>query len=79
MDACRVAGGAALFGQIVWLDFTKHGRVQQQVLNKLIETLRRELGKGSLRSCGFVICPALVSGRLLKGLRAEIRRVAVWS
>ena len=60
--------------QVVWVDFTKFGTLQGGELNDTIDAVRKVISKAPAHSVALIICPVLSSGRLLHGLRSEIRR-----
>ena len=60
--------------QVVWVDFTKFGTLQGGELNDTIDAVRKVISKAPAHSVALIICPVLLSGRLLHGIRSEIRR-----
>ncbi|CAL1133840.1 unnamed protein product [Cladocopium goreaui] len=62
-------------GLILWLDYTKYGRLSNNDLNDTLEIARSMLAKFPTRSCMLVICPHLTSEKVQNGLRGELRRI----
>lgn len=61
---------------IVWLDFTKFGTLANNDLNESLELMEVVLKRLPEITCGFVICPHLVSEKTSgNGIRGEIRHI----
>ena len=60
-------------GNIVWLDFTKSGRVSNVDLNDYCDLVAMILKKKPQSSAALVVCPFLVSEKVSNGQRGEIR------
>ena len=62
-------------GLLVWLDFTKFGRLSNTDLNETLELLQLALSRVPERAAAFVICPHLISEKVaVQGnLRGELR------
>ncbi|CAL1149068.1 unnamed protein product, partial [Cladocopium goreaui] len=62
-------------GLLVWLDFTKFGRLSNTDLNETLELLQLALSRIPDRAAAFVICPHLISEKVaVQGnLRGELR------
>lgn len=64
---------------IVWLDFTKFGTVANNDLNESLELMELVLKRLPQSTCGFVICPHLLSEKSSgNGIRGEIRHMSLF-
>ena len=62
---------------IVWLDFTKYGKVSGGDLNDLCDLLNMILGRKPQRSVAVVLAPYLISEKTQHaGARGELRTVS---
>jgi hypothetical protein len=66
-------GAVDRYSTVVWVDLTKFGRVQQNVLASLVDVTHSILRNNPQRSCAFVLAPVLTSTRVLRGMRGECR------
>jgi len=60
-------------GTVVWLDFTKYGKVTGTDLNDCCDLVARILGKKPQKTVAVVIGPYLVSEKVQNNMRGEIR------
>jgi hypothetical protein len=58
---------------IVWLDWTKLGRLKQTDVNEYCEYVKTLIANNAPRSCCFMMAPLLVSDSVTGGLRGECR------
>lgn len=58
---------------IVWVDFTKFGRVCNNDLNDTLDVLQTTISRLPERACAFIVGPHLISEKVQNGLRGEIR------
>ena len=64
-------------GTIVWLDFTKYGKITGTDLNDSCDLLSMIMGRKPQQTVAIVIAPFLASEKVQNGLRGEIRTVMV--
>jgi hypothetical protein len=69
--------GKAHANTLVWVDFTKCGRLSQHFLGSSIDFVRRILGRDASKSAAFVIAPVLTSEKC-PTLRMEHRLGLKW-
>lgn len=60
-------------GNIIWLDFTKYGKLTGSDLNDTCELLSLFLSKKPQKTVAVVLAPFLTSERVPNGVRGEIR------
>jgi len=60
---------------IVFLDFSKLGRVSQLQVNEAVTYCKRALESNATRSVAFIVPPLLASASVLNGLKGEQRRL----
>ncbi|CAK9101499.1 unnamed protein product [Durusdinium trenchii] len=63
-------------GSIVWLDFTKYGKLSGSDLNDCCDLLAMILGRKPQKSVGLIMAPHLISEKVHNGLRGEMRMAA---
>lgn len=63
-------------GSIVWLDFTKYGKLSGSDLNDCCDLLAMILGRKPQKSVGLIMAPHLISEKVHNGLRGEMRSFA---
>ncbi|CAK9059815.1 unnamed protein product [Durusdinium trenchii] len=56
---------------IVWVDFTKFGRVCNNDLNDTLDVLQTTISRLPERACAFIVGPHLISEKVQNGLRIE--------
>ena len=58
---------------VVWVDFTKMGRLSNSDMNMCIDLAASILQKKPQTSVAIVVCPVLISERIKNNIRGEIR------
>lgn len=58
---------------LVWIDFSKLGRLSHSDLNWCVDVAASILAKKPLVSAVMIVCPILPSEKVKNGLRGEVR------
>lgn len=69
METVKKANGSL----IIWMDFSKLGRLSMADLNTTIDLASSILQKNPSVSVGIAVCPILISEKVRNGVRGECR------